>query len=165
MAERKLLTGILVMTLAFFFAGCADVWTKVTDDNQLNGRWNGTYSITQSSSEYGGGFDLFGAGDMIVNIKTTIDMDVTINTNNISGTVKVLTAFSGKDVNAFWDNFSQIASLLGDVDNDKKTITMTETMTNEPLSGSGFIDAEINQNGKKIRVSIDDDINIILKKR
>jgi len=166
MNKRNPVKGMILMTLAltFLFASCSDTWTPVTEVSQMDGRWKGTFTQIMSVDDY------FGEGasnDLAVSVKISVDVELTINVsaNTYNDSSKIVMAFSGKDVNAFWDEMSAFASYLGDVDNSKKTITMESNDSNTSIPSNFINGFEINQNGKKFRQTFIDDQYIIMKKQ
>jgi len=180
MTSKKLLLGMLAAALVFNFMliSCdepKDEWSPVTNISQLDGRWKGSFSYTVSLEDE----PIFGsiAEGMEAKIDTTNSVDITINAvaGTASGTITTTMKFTGKDADTVFAIIVAIAS-MGEsnfsLDLIKKTVTVKQTYNDAPLdelAGLTLTDTgvEINQDGKKIRVLIDEEANryMILKKQ
>ncbi|MDR2602829.1 MAG: hypothetical protein LBC53_10355 [Spirochaetaceae bacterium] len=144
-----------------------DVWSNVTDLNQLNGTWKGSYSQTQTIKEMivalgetweEGMSTTF--GDMKVTTLTEITTTIKSADKTQSFSFKITMTFSGGNIDTAWTMIKEgFNSESYTIDDSKHSIT-TQYGHDLPIKDEdiakmlkGF---QINQNGTKMKIPADD---------
>ena len=180
--NRKFVSpGILVMLLVFgiVLAGCSnptgssssDIWSPVTELNQLNGTWKGAYSQTMSIQQFivnEEGEDAWTSdmqtvfGNMSVKYSAVISTTVNASAMTQSMNIAITMTFIGGNISIVWPMISAMfAGQDGVTVNDTThSIVMTENQAAQPMTdediaemlSSGLL---INQTGNKIKIPAD----------
>ncbi|MDR0784601.1 MAG: hypothetical protein LBE74_01785 [Treponema sp.] len=172
MKKKLFLLGILAIALIFgiMVLGCGesgngesvDTWSNVTSLNQLNGTWKGSYNSGAQSLEDMEGITMTTVGEFTITINASAE--------TASGTVKTTVTFSGANIALVWDVIKESME-NGEgfsVDNEKHSISFTQDIPTESITGSieeGLQSLQINQNGKKIKLpagTIDEEVPEII---
>ncbi|MDR3130916.1 MAG: hypothetical protein LBU18_05155 [Treponema sp.] len=181
MEKKKLLAaGAVAVLLALALAGCPndtseseeeDTWSKITGLSQVNGKWKGSYSQTQSALEtfkemY---IDLNGRNNMpaftataLENVKINYNTDITMSIDAEAqktaqtGTMKItISADNDASMSTAWINLTSLYYSVGTADSKEHSITIPidepETSINE-ADFAEMLSAEINQHGTKIKI-------------
>jgi hypothetical protein len=164
MVNKRFWLGMLAMVLVFGMTvvgcdngstGAVDTWSDVTSLSQLNGTWKGSYTDTQTQEG--------------ITVKTVMDITMTINASAgiASGSMKMTMTFSGSNINIYWSMIKEGFDVSDGwtINDTTHTVTMTENMPSEPISLSDLGDVKINQNGTKIKTSIEGAGEIIMIKQ
>ena len=156
MKIKKLWLVMLIAALLFSMMtfGCddADEWSPVTSLSQLNGKWKG--SISESESLY----DPEALISFDATMTMTMTMDVTFNSGakTMSGTMTMTERFTGKDAAAVYTMMKAMLTMEGTPEgytfNDSNhSVSMTEAIPSTPIPEDYINEIEINQTGRKIR--------------
>ena len=161
MANKKILLGILiVLVFGFTFVGCdngttSDTWSDVTSLSQLNGTWVGTMSFTETDEE--------------MNMSQKYDFEFTFTINASAGTMseiwKSTITFSGEDMDELWpyikegfeDDEEDEEDIVYTFDDEKYSVTMTQTIPAQPVTLADLGAIQINKKGDKIKISDPED--------
>jgi len=168
MMKKGLLLGMLVVVLTFgiMFVSCdsgggdTDTWTNVTSLIQLNGIWKGS-----------GGGTITEEGYTYKVTYTEITMTISA-TNENSGTRSVYqkTILSNMNINTYNSLKSDLSGPKAPENvtfNDSAhTITIISTDSHpQPITLTDMNNTHINQNGTKIKLRGDGDLEVILIKQ
>ena len=174
--------AVLVIMLAFTlaFTACStdgdsgDTWTSITSANQnlLNGTWSGTQRGTESLKDFlGGEGEYDGSFGNIDGIQARSDFTLTLKIDASAGTVEVtqtqVATFFGGRINEVWASLKAHYEEIGITTNDSNHSVEGSGTFSFPLSVFVFnYGPEINQNGTRIKIFMDGDIdNIVLNKQ
>jgi hypothetical protein len=142
---------VFILAMNFAITGCdkttgedTDTWTYLTSLAQVHGTWKGSYSATES--EYG----------ITATTVAEITMIINADAETASGTMKITMTFSGAGISGIWDDIKSRFPSQPDVDvtvNDANhSITMTQDIPEESITGDDLGGVQINRSGTKMRL-------------
>jgi hypothetical protein len=170
-----LMVGFVVTGCDTTTGGETDTWSDITSLEQINGLWKGSSGKTMNSEEMLEAVkkEMEKEGvtwtpefedtyrELYKDISTTlhIEMDVNINASakKLTGSMEITETFSGGNIEAVW---LIISGELSDgegvtVNNSNHSIAITQPIDIAPVEMSDMDGVQINQNGTKLKVSLD----------
>jgi hypothetical protein len=171
MAKKNGFWAILAIALAAgtVLLGCPtepeeekDTWSNITNLNQIDGTWKGSYSQTQNIKDFIGEENwndqiaaLF--GDMKVNTTAEITITIKATDKKQSTSIKATMTFSGGNITTVWAMLKESLDYEGITTNDTDhSMSMTyeqseQSMTDDDISEM-LNSLQINQKGTKIKI-------------
>jgi len=154
MANKKFWLGMLVMVLVLGLTvfGCkepdVDTWTNVTSLSQLNGTWKGTWNGSFSQTET----------IEYLTVKTDVEeiiMAINASTSTMSLSTKVTATYSGDGIGDLWSTMKELMEEMIDADvifdDSNYSVSMTQTISGQPITLSDLGGIQINKNGKEVK--------------
>ena len=162
MKIKKLWLVMLIAALLFSMMtfGCddADEWSPVTSLSQLNGKWKGSISESESMLDPESPISFDATATM------TMTYEITINSTakTSSGTMTMTERFTGKQAAEAYTLMKLALTMGGETDgmtfNDNNhSMSMTQSIPSTPIQDEYINGIEINQTGRKIRQLMSED--------